>query len=195
MDAGCAAAQQAAFKTEQDLITLPSLRGALEARGIGGLAGVGLSTVPGLLAVLFLMTALPVYLIGWIIGLVRGRRLGSQRRDWTLGWSRAAPWLAIVATLLAQVFLVGLAVALGVTVATNQMLLGLGAVPSAFRPLFTLPPLYLLLVICMLIATVALWSGRRRTLPGRIYYTALLVAALVTFGAFFSLGVMDLWHA
>jgi hypothetical protein len=190
VDATCAATHRATFKTEQDLITIPALHGGLEGGVVGSLLGVGLSTVPGLLAVLFLMTALSVYLIGWIINRFRKRDPDSHPRDWT----RAGPCLAFAATLAALLFLIGLVVALVNTIATNALLPGLGAVSSAFRPLFALPPLYLALVCAMLVATVALWQSKRGSLPGRIYYTALQVAAVVTLGSFVSLGVIGLWR-
>jgi zinc transporter ZupT len=69
-------------------------------------------------------------------------------------------------------------------------------IPEAIEALHDEPPrLTGILVIGMLLATIAIWSGRRRTLPGRIYYTALLLAAVVTLGGLFSLGVMNLWRA
>jgi hypothetical protein len=194
-DASCAADQQATFKTEQDLVTIPSMRGALETQGIGGLFGLAVSTVPGLLAILFLMTALPAYAIGWVISRFRHRTNATQRVDWTVGWSRAAPWLAIAATAATLVFFIGLGAVLAGMVQRNPMMLGLGAVPSNVRALFFLPTVFLFLVGAMVVALVALWAGKRRSMPGRLYYTALTLAGLISLSSLFSLGVVGLWRA
>jgi hypothetical protein len=92
-------------------------------------------------------------------------------------------------------FLVGLALAMGVTLQANQMMLGLGAVPSTFRALFFVPTVFLILVGAMVVAMVALWAGKRRSMPGRLYYTALTLAALISLSSLFSLGVVGLWRA
>ena len=196
LDVTCATAQQARFRTEADLITLPPVREALEAEGIGGLLGVGVSAVPGLLTVALLMTALPVYAINWLVNLLRRRKSSDDERgDWTIGWSRAAPWLAVAATGVVLAFVVGLGVAFTTTLVTNESLLGLGAIPSTFRWVFYLPPLFLVLVGAMLVAAFALWKGERRSIVGRIYYSVLTLAALGALSSLFSLGVMGLWRA
>jgi pimeloyl-ACP methyl ester carboxylesterase len=195
VDAACAAAQQARFLTEQDLITFPPMRRALAASGLSGLFGVALSAAPGLGSALLLGTALPFYVVGWLVGLLRRPRPDTRRPDWTLGWSRGAPWFAIAAGVILNVFLIGLGLAFVTTLVTTQALLGLGAIPATWRGLFWLPPLLVAAVALMCVATVAVWKGRRRSLAGRLYYTILTLGGLVGVGTLFSLGVMNLWHA
>lgn len=194
VDARCASGQQARFLTEQDLITFPPIRMAFAASGLTGLLGVALSAAPVLASALLLATTLPFYFVGWLVGLFR-HKSPDRKRDWTLGWSRGAPWLAMLASLVQNLFLIGLGVAFGTTLVSNQALLGLGAIPATWRGLFWLPLVFVVPVALMCVATLALWKGNRRSLAGRLYYTILTLGGLVGVATLFNLGVMNLWHA
>jgi pimeloyl-ACP methyl ester carboxylesterase len=193
VDSSCVDTKSSAFLTEADVITIPALREGLAAAGIHGMISGARRAVPGLLAALVLLTAIPAYLLGWLIGLIR--RDGDARPPaWTLGWSRAAPWLAALAGILLVAFVAGVGVAFSSTLSESENVLALGAVLATWRWVFWLPPLVAALVVCMVIATIALWIGRHRSLIGRVYFTLLTIAGVGAVLNLVSLGLMNLWH-
>ena len=80
------------------------------------------------------------------------------------------------------------------TIATNQNMIGLGAIPARWRWLFTLAPLGALLVALMIVVMVQLWSGGYRSRVGRAYFTLLTLAAVAGVLNLVQLGVMGLWR-
>jgi hypothetical protein len=141
---------------------------------------------------LFLLTAIPIYFIGWLIGLIRKQNDAEAPVDWTKGWSRWAPWLAFLAALLLLAFVGLLGAAMWMTLAANQNMLLLGALPSAWRPIFALPLAFIVLAVAMVVAAIALWAGHRRSMGGRIYYVLLTLAALSSVLALYRLGILGL---
>ena len=189
LDLSCIGTAVPRFATERDLITVPALRKALAAHGIGGFLIVGLQAAPGLLGVMFLATSIVVYPIGRLIHWLRGSSLRNDNRS-----ARVAPWLAVLAALVLGLFFVGLAAAITSTIATNQNMIGLGAIPARWRWLFTLAPLGALLVALMIVVMVQLWSGGYRSRLGRAYLTLLTLAAVAGVLNLVQLGVMGLWR-
>ncbi|HEX2454727.1 MAG TPA: alpha/beta hydrolase [Vicinamibacterales bacterium] len=190
LDTSCIQTVVPKFATEDDLITLPVLRQALAAHGIGGLIGVGVQAVPGLLGVMFLATSLAVYPLAGIISRFRRPRFAEPYRR----SARIAPWLAVLTAVVLGVFFIGLATAVVSSINENQHMVGLGAVPARWRWLFTLPPVAAVLVVLMVLVTSALWGGRRRSFLGRVYFTVLTIAGLGAVANLIKLGVTGLWR-
>ncbi|MEZ4660112.1 MAG: alpha/beta hydrolase [Caldilineaceae bacterium] len=191
LDVSCAATPPAGFLTPADVIALPQLRQALAARGLAGLLMFAGEIAPSLLVGLFLLSVIPIYGIGWLIGrLLHHHREGAP--GWTRVWARSAPWLALAAALVLLAFIGLLVFTVGFTLMDNQNLLLLGAIPSSWRGIFLLPWLFALLVVLMVVTTAALWSGRQRSIVGRLYYTLLTFAGLSAVVGLWNLGVMGL---
>jgi len=188
-DTSCVAAAVGGFVTEADVITVPALRAVLAARGVEGLARFALSWVPGILGVLFMLTAVVVYPVGGLVRLLRKRRVDHS------AVARAAPWLAVTAALVLAAFFVGAAVAVAATIVTDENLLAMGAISSRWRWLFTLPTIAMLLVSLMLLAAAWLWRTRERSQSGRLYFTGLAVAGAIAVVNLLALGVVGLWLA
>src|SRR5205809_153611 len=105
-----------------------------------------------------------------------------------------APWLAVLAGLVAPVFLILLGWAVFRTLSLDHNLIGLGAISSAWRPLFFLPPLVIVLVAGMLVAAVAMWVGHHRSGAGKVYYSLLTLCGLSTVASLSALAVVGLWR-
>lgn len=91
----------------------------------------------------------------------------------------ATEGLAAAAALVAIGCVAGLAVAVGSTLATNQNLAGMGAVPARWAFVTRLPALLGLVGLALAAAMAACWARGLRTLAGRLYLSLLSVAALV----------------
>lgn len=188
LETSCAAAPASHFMTPGDLIVIPPLR---EAAALG--AQVGLITYAArftliALGIVILMTAIPVYAVGEVIAILRGRRDVIGPPDWKTRFTAAAPWLPLLALVLFGVALGAIVLMFGATLTRNLLLTFLGAVPSSMRWVFTLPLLGILAVLLMSVATVVMWTGRRRTTLGRLYYLVLLLAAFSVIVGFWKLG-------
>ncbi len=181
LDSTCVPGDAPSFTTEDDVITLPALRQALLSGGLlsGSMARFALTSVPGLLGALFLLGAVLVYPLAWLVARLRHRPPSGVTAGWTVGWARAAPWLAVAAGGALLAFLVGLVIAIGTTVMTEQNLFMLGSISAQWRLLFALPFLVVLLVGLMAVSAVALWRGHHGSRLGRVYYTLLVLAGLV----------------
>ena len=70
--------------------------------------------------------------------------------------------------------------ALNSTMRTNQLLLGIAALPARWGWLFVVPPTLVAVTVVMMIVTIVLWRSRQRSLSGRLYFTALTLAAIVS---------------
>jgi hypothetical protein len=192
LDTTCATVPVPHFTTDQDIITLPRLRRTLATKGFGGFLSYGFEISPPFLATLLLLTAIPVYAFGWIAGKLRGHSTTAASLDWTRSWSRAAPWLAVVAALVLLVFFVGVGAAILGTLVANQNMIALGAVPARWRWVLAFPWLATAVVATMVVAAVALWIGRHRSPSGRLYYTFLTLAGVAAITYLFALGAMRL---
>lgn len=178
LDTTCVAAQPGKFVTAEDVIFLGTLGSLLASQGIDGFLLSGVMAIPAVLAAALLATALIVYPLGAAFARRRGPRVtrddGAAAR-----LSRAVPWLAGAAALVAIACLAGLVAAVGSTLVTNQNLAGMGAIPARWRFVTMLPPLLGVLALALLAAMVACWATRRRGLPGRVYLSLLSLAAVV----------------
>lgn len=194
LDTSCVTTLVPGFLTEQDLITVPALRRSLASYGLAGLIVTLLKAAPGFAGVLVLLTSLLFYPIGGMIGWFRHRPPAAESAGLARTLSRVAPWVAAAAAVVLGVFFAGLLVAIAATIATNQNLIALGAIPSQWRWLFTLPPAAAILVAIMCLAVPALWFGRHRSVIGRLYYTLLAICGAIAVVNLVSFGVMGLWR-
>lgn len=198
------------FITRATLIRLPI---------IGSLMNLENGTAPQLLlyflALLFLLTALVVYPIVWLVRLFSGQRpapaavpvqepavpdAASYDPNWKdlrndaanasdvrrPGLYRFAPWLAVLTALLLLAFTILLVAVLVNLSLTFDYRILLG-LPGSARPIFVLPVLAGLLTLVMLAAVVIGWSRRAGSAAGRIYFTLLSLAAVVC------LAVLGIW--
>ncbi len=188
-DTSCVATAVGGFVTEADVITVPALRSVLAAHGVEGLAKFALSWVPGVIGVLFLLTAVIVYPVGGLIRMLR------KRRTYDSALARTAPWLAVASALVLAAFFVGATTAIGATIVTNENLLAMGAIPARWRSLFLLPTIAALLVSLMLLVAAQLWRRRERSQSGRLYFTLLAVAGAIAIVNLLALGLVGLWRA
>ena len=188
LEASCAAAPASHFMTPGDLIVIPPLREAAAMGAQAGLITYAARFVLIAFGMVILMTAIPVYAIGEVTAILRGRRDATGPSDWKTRFAAAAPWLPLLALVLFVVALVVVVGMLGATFSNNLLLTFLGAVPSSMRWVFALPLLGTLAVLLMSVATAVMWAGRRRTVLGRLYYLILLVAAFAVVVGFWRLG-------
>ncbi len=149
------------------------------------------------LALLFLLTALVVYPLVWLVRLMR-KPAPAVVPAATPGYAgefdpvaalrpvdvpkpalyRFAPWISwfnAAALLLFTAIVAGVLFSL---IAANDLrwLVGL---PGSTRPAFVLPPLALLLTLLMLAGVLVAWVRRAGSVWGRIYLTLITLAAIV----------------
>ncbi len=149
------------------------------------------------LALLFLLTALVVYPLVWLVRLMR-KPAPAVVPAATPGYAgefdpvaalrpvdvpkpalyRFAPWISwfnAAALLLFTAIVAGVLFSL---IAANDLrwLVGL---PGSTRPAFVLPPLALLLTLLMLAGALVAWVRRAGSVWGRIYLTLITLAAIV----------------
>jgi pimeloyl-ACP methyl ester carboxylesterase len=189
-DAACSLQPPAAFVVPSDLIVIPPLREAAALGPQAGLMTYGARFLLIALALLVLASAIPVYAIGEVVASLRGRRTVRGPDDWKSRFSEAAPWLPLLALLMFGAALLALASTIGAAVSDNMLLLFLGAVPSSIRWVFVLPWAAVAIVVLMAVAAWEMWSGRRRSLPGRFYYLVLLLAGVTASVGFWKLGLL-----
>jgi hypothetical protein len=96
----------------------------------------------------------------------------------------------VLALVLFGTSLLLLAGTVGTAVAGNVLWPFLGAVPSDIRWVFGVPWLAVAVVALMAVAAWEMWSGARRSLPGRLYYLLLLAGGLVAAAGFWKLGLL-----
>jgi pimeloyl-ACP methyl ester carboxylesterase len=189
-EASCSLDPPEAFIVPSDLIVIPPLK---EAAALGMEAGVleyGTRFILIAVGLLVLFTAVPVYAVGEVVASLRGRRSVRAPDDWKTRFAEAAPWLPVLALVLFGTSLLLLAGAVGTAVAGNVLWPFLGAVPSDIRWVFGVPWLAVAVVLLMAVAAWEMWSGSRRSLPGRLYYLLLLAGGLVAVAGFWKLGLL-----
>ena len=189
IDASCVANAPSGFITPKDLIVIRPLRDAA-AHATGGLLAYAVRFLFLALGLAVLATAIPVYAVAEVVGILRGRR-DALSPDWRSRFAAAAPWLPVLALVLFSTALLALVGTFAVAFATNELFTFLGAVPSSMRWVFALPLLGVVAVAFMAIAALAMWVSRRRTLLGRIYYLVLLAAGLSVVGGLWNLGLLS----
>lgn len=187
-DAACAGAPPSAYTVPGDLMILPVLK-EVTRPGTEGVVKVALGS--GMLLIgLFILGSAPLfYSIGWLVQRLRHRRPEERKDGWRSTFSRFAPWLAVIAFVLLAGFLVYLGEALAADFA-NPALLFLGAVLSEFRWIFLLALVFSLLVMLMVVAGVAVWTGPHRSLGGRLYFTALTITGLLVVHALWKMQLL-----
>jgi len=188
IEASCAAAPASRFLTPRDLIVISPLREAAAMGTQAGLITYAKRFTLIALGIAILLTAIPIYAVGEVIAILRGRRDVIGPPDWKTRFTAAAPWLPLFTLVMFGVALGAIVAMFGTTVTQNILLTFLGAVPSSMRWVFTLPLLGILAVLLMSVAAVVMWTGRRRTVLGRLYYLILLMAALCVVVGFWRLG-------
>lgn len=207
-DTSCAAKMEMEFSTPGALVPAPKLLSLLNPQGLD----LALLVI-FLLALLFLLSAVLVYPLVWIVRLIRGTsaRPAAAQDGYGAPASpyapspypaaavppkkpllyRLAPWLAVLTGGMLLVFVVVLfGVALQMALANdNRILFGL---PGSSRPLFLLPLLAALSVLLMLLGALAGWARRAGSVWGRIYLSLLTLAGIACVAV---LGVFGLLHA
>lgn len=201
-DAACVAEQKMEFSTPGALVVFPKAISLVNPQGadLAALIAFGLG-------LLFLLSALLVYPIVWLVRLVRGpakpvQVLQGVGPDGAPVYAsvpapakprkpllyRLAPWLAALTALMLLVF-IGVVYGVIISMALgndNRVLFGL---PGIARPLFLLPLLAVIAVALMFAGAAAAWAKRSGSVWGRLYLSLLSLAggvcviALVWFGA------------
>jgi pimeloyl-ACP methyl ester carboxylesterase len=169
--AGCMAGEMpVTFTTPFNTLITPAVGRLLEAIERGDWRPF----LPLLLALGVLLTVFAIWPLSWFIR--RMQRAAPERR----AAARLAPWLAVLAALLALVFVAGLAVLVfDVSLRGSDLALLVG-VPLRWAWLFAVPPLLALLAAGMAVLVVLAWRRRYWGAARRVYYSILAVAAAGT---------------
>ena len=175
----CAAAGDNRFLTEKDIVQIAGLRKSLKDRGVSGLIFFGAMNIPSLLAILILLSSVPVYLTAWAIRRIRRQKIPSETTGLTRAFSRAAPWLPVLVGVIFLAFLALFGLAVTETLKTNINLLFMGALGGRWRWIFQVPIAGSVFVLLMSVAAAALWLGRQRTVLGRVYFTFLALTGIL----------------
>ncbi len=205
-DGSCAAAQKMKFSTPGSIIPLPKLISLLNLQGTSGLE-LGMYG----LALLFLLSALLVYPIAWLVSLFRRPAEpvmpGAVDPAWEGNNSRAVsipgqrpwlyrlgPWLAGLAAILLLVFIVAVAVTAVQLALKNDSTVLLG-LPGSTRPLFLLPLIVLILSVLMIAAAASAWLRKAGSLWSRLYFSLLTVSAWTCVAVLFVWGMLTAFFA
>jgi len=184
----CAGAAPIAYLVPNDLILLPALRDVVAAPEDERLQRVARFSAPILFGLLGLATALFVYPIGWLMHRIRRRR--AVAGGWPGNWlDRQAGRIAIATLVLFVTFLLLLARAIGDSQQVSPALLYLAAMRSEHAWIFVFALAGLLGVVLMAAALIAVWAVGRRSVAGRLYYVALLLAGIAVAAGFWRAGL------
>ena len=190
-DGACIAEQKLEFSTPGALVSIPTMLDMISLR-----ESVMLPLALLMLALLFLLSALLVYPVVWVVRLMRGSSstpaavpaapsmegaapapaapAAPVRRPL---FYRLAPWISALTGIVLLVFVIVLvATAISMALANDSRIyFGL---PGSARPLFLLPLLAALLALVMLVSAAAAWLRRAGSVWGRLYLTLLSFAAI-----------------
>jgi len=189
-EAACAQAPPPAYLVPSDVTILPPLHQAVSHPDLEGLGKLVLGSLKLLLALLALGTAIPVYFLGWVLQRLRQEPGPASDASKSNTFARLAPWLAAVAFSVLAGFLVALGIALAADAMQNPMLYFLGVIPSEFQWILLVPPVFLGVTVLMVVVALAMWVGRERSLPGRLYFSFLTLAGLVAASSLWKLGLV-----
>ncbi len=200
-DGTCAAQQKIVFSTPGALVQIPSLISLLNLQGASAVEFGVLA-----LALLFLLTALLLYPLVWLVRVFRRSARPVPAPDYpsvgeagsavaspstrssgrSRGIYRLAPWLAGFAGLLLLVFIVAVAaITLQLGLANDsRLLIGL---PGSTRPLFILPWAALALSVFMFFAAIVAWARQAGSAWGRLYFSLLTISTWVC------LAILGIW--
>jgi hypothetical protein len=171
-DDTCAKEASPVLWTPEQLLNLPATRRGGTAtiqEQVLALAPPGIAIV---LALFVLFSAVPIYSIVEVVRVFRHRPI-STLEGWQERLIAAAPWVPVLAGFLLLGFLIAVVMSVGDAISKNQMLLLVGAVPAWVKSL-TWGLLHRRVDADDHDNGVALASPRRSIL-GRLYYTALVV--------------------
>ncbi|HMN82921.1 MAG TPA: alpha/beta fold hydrolase [Burkholderiaceae bacterium] len=174
-DGTCAQEAPPVFVTPDQLLALPGrIKGGSASLQDHAAAMAGPAIAVGV-ALVLLFSAVPLYSIAEIIRIFRRRTLALPD-GWRGRLIASAPWVPVFTGFLLLAFLIVAAVSIAGAVSRNQLLLLVGALPAWVAGLtWGLLP-YVLALVLMTVALVQLWRYRARSLPGRLYYTLLVVS-------------------
>lgn len=191
------------FSTPASLIRLPVLIKLLNLAD-----GTGWQAILYLLGLLFLLSALLVYPVVGLFRLVKGQPKPAAyaypqpeviRADPGMGIAgmaqpgspksaaqkpllyRLGPWAAWIEAAVLLIFTVVLVVVTFKLAMANDVRILLG-LPGSSRLLFLLPPIALLLTICLFLGAIAAWIRRAGSVWGRLYLTLLTISAVICVG-------------
>lgn len=211
-DASCLEEEQIVFSTPGALVVMPKAIDLLNPQGTN-LLMLALYA----LALLFLLTAVVVYPVVWLVRLLQRPaapsaappapyapanygapaaayaapvpvQTAAPRRKPFL--YRLSPWLAALAAILLLVFILvvyGIAVQMALA-NDNRILFGL---PGSARPLFLLPLLVAVSVLLMWAGAFIAWTRRAGSVWGRLYLSLLALAGVVCVAALVWFGALQ----
>jgi hypothetical protein len=184
-DAACARQSVSPYLVPTDLFVLPALRNFMSDID----AGVVARRFHVLLgALLVLATALVVYPVGRTRNWLRGETQPAVGGRGML--SRWAPWLAVATLVVFVLFLWALRGAVARAAEVSPALVYLGAILRRDWWVFVLASFGAALTAVVVVAAVALWAGRQRSVEGRVYYSVLALAAVVASFSLWRLGLL-----
>jgi pimeloyl-ACP methyl ester carboxylesterase len=191
------------FSTPSTLVKLPVLIKLLNLQD-----GTGIQLGIYLVGLIFLLSALAVYPLVWLVRLLRGKpkppvyplpQAGNDPMVFPTTQQplaehpaprpllyRLAPWVSTAAALLLLIF-TGILIAVAFNLALKNDVSILLGLPGSTRPLFILPVLALLAVLAMLGGAFGAWARRAGSVWGRIYLT------LLSFSALGCIAILGVW--
>ncbi len=125
-----------------------------------------------MISLLFLLSLVIVWPIGWLVRIVRGRP--AERS----GGLMLARWSALLVTVLGAICMIGLVVVVFQLAFAGEDLILLFGVPASVGWLLVLPWVVVVGTLLMVVGGWMIWSRRSGSLIGRIYYTLLVMAAI-----------------
>lgn len=185
------------FATPGAIIDLPSVYRLLNFQGTSLI-----ELILFMLALLFLLTAVLVYPVVWLVRLFTrssqpqpAQPLPAEQGEPVFGgypspapapqapppprpltW-RLAPWLPVLLGGMLAVFMAILITILFGMVMNNDLRILIG-MPGSARPLFILPILAVLFTLAMLVIVITAWAKGWGSVWGKLYYTLLTLAAV-----------------
>jgi hypothetical protein len=173
-DGSCSLEATPTFYTPDQLLDLPA-RTPGTATLLDHAAALAAPAFVIALALGLLFSAVPVYSVSEIVRVFRSRPLAFPD-GWQGRLILAAPWIPVFCAFLLALFLVVASVGIGSKLASNQMLLLVGALPVSIRAIgWWLVP-YLAGLVLMTVTMIVLWKHGSRSRLGRLYYTLLVLA-------------------
>ncbi len=176
-DTSCLADNQPKYVTPKSFVRTPVIYKLLTLDGLSAA-----EFIVYLLALLFLLVGPAVWFLAWLIRLILKRKKVSQPFLVRLG-----PWVMTLNSLVLLGFLTGFIIAVVQVVSDNNMVFFFG-LPEAWRPLFVLPVVGLILSMAMLTYSLFSWVYKFWPIWQRIFYNLLTGAALLC------MLVLSLWQ-
>lgn len=152
------------------------------------------------LVILFQLSAFPVFLVAYLIERRRNRAMPQDGQFITTGsgtstenlWARFSWIWPLSFAILAIFVLIGVVIIVAGLIAANNPIVFFG-LPSSGLLLFLISMLLIAIAVIMVMTTIVLWIRRSKSLPIRIYYTLITLAAIVGVVAFARLGFFSIF--